>query len=148
MLPFRKIIATLGFLACSLGIAHAESPNERAMKNSLRIIEHLHSVMADQIDLAMATVVDGTFKRVAPEQPVWILETINGTIMYYQGEPKFKGQPADKLVDDAGGRFGLKGLQYGRSSKSGWISLSLGGKGYRAYCKSQYPMVVCSLVAM
>lgn len=135
----------LALMGISLGGAHAEPAPERAALNAIRITEYLHSTLASQVTRAIANIESGQYKRLAPEQPVWIVEILGGTIVYYQGEPTFKNKPAAQLIDDDGQRFGERALTYGKASKSGWIGVSLGGKRYQAYCKAQYPFVTCSL---
>ncbi len=142
---FRKAIIALGLSASCLGLAHAEGPTERAILNSTKLIEYLHTVEGQYVNLVLAKVESGEFRRLAPEQPVWVVEVISDTIVYYQGEPEFKGQPAGRLVDDKGTRFGDKALTYGKASRSGWIRMTLSGKSYQAYCKTQYPFVACTL---
>ena len=68
------------------------------------------------------------------------------TILYYQGQPDFAGKPVAQLVDDAGFRFGQKALEDGKHTRSGWLTLTLGGKRYSAYCNERYPTITCSLV--
>lgn len=125
--------------------AHAEDAQERAMLNATHLSNQLQGVVASRMLSVVDKIATGKIKRLAPEQPVWIMETIDGSILYYQGQPGFAKQPASKLVDDVGQRFGLKALENARNSRSGWVSLTLASKQYRAFCASRYPTVVCSL---
>lgn len=141
----QKILFGLSLAIAGLGAVHAEDANERAIRNATRTIEYLHSVPATEIKRPLEAIAANKFARPAPEQPMWIVEILGGTILYYQGQPEFKNQPADRLVDDNGTRFGERAIAYGKGSKSGWIRLKLGENSYQAYCKSQYPFVACSL---
>lgn len=142
---FRKTLLSLGLAAACCGVAHAEGTTERAILNSTKMVEYLHTVEAQHIQMVLDKIESGQFRRLAPELPVYVVEVLSGTIVYYQGEPGFKGQPAGRLVDDQGSRFGDKALSYGKASRSGWIRMNLGGKSIQAFCKSQYPFVACTL---
>lgn len=142
---FQKIIVILGLASASVGAAHAEDANERAIRNSQKVIEYLHSVPAPEIQRPLKAITEGSYRRSSPDQPMWIVEILSGTILYYQGQPEFANHPASRLIDDNGSRFGDRALSYGKASKSGWIRLALGGGSYQAFCKSQYPFVACTL---
>ena len=142
---FRTTILALALAGGLANVAQAEGPLERAVLNSTRLVEYLHTVEAKHVQMTVANIESGKYRRVAPELPVWIVEILSGTIVYYQGEAKFKGQAAAQLVDDKGVRFGEKALNYGRGSRSGWLRLTLDGKGYQAFCKTQYPFVACTV---
>lgn len=126
--------------------AHAEDARQRAMLNATGLSNMLQGVLADKLLVVVDKIAKGEIRRIAPEQPVWIMEVIDGTILYYQGQPSFVHQPAGKLVDDDGFRFGQKAIDNAKNSRSGWLRLNLGGKPYQAYCAARYPTVVCSLV--
>lgn len=145
---YSRFFATLGVagLLAHASIAQAEDANTRAMLNSTQIATMIDGVLPEKIHNVIENLESGKLKRIAPEQPVWIIETIDGTILYYQGQPGFKGQSANLLVDDAGHRFGLKALESARQSRSVWVSLKLGSANYKAYCRAQEPVVVCSLI--
>lgn len=125
--------------------AHAETARERAMHNTERLSTLLHGVVPDQMPVMVNEIANGKVQRFAPEQPVWIIDASAGTILYYQGNPGFAGQPASKLVDDSGVRFGQKAVDNAKNSKSSWLLLNLGGQKYPAYCSEWAPTVVCSL---
>ena len=125
--------------------AHAMTARERAMHNTERISTLLHGVVLDQLPEMVKNISDGKVKRFAPEEPVWILRADTGAILYYQGNADFVGQPASKLIDDNGVRFGQKALDSANNSKSTWLTLTLAGKKYPAFCSSWYPTIVCSL---
>jgi hypothetical protein len=103
--------------------------------------EHTHA-----LDLMVEHIEKGEVHRYAPKYPVWILRSDTGKLLYYQGEKAFRGQDAARLVDDNGFRFGQKAADQGKNSRSTWVSLSLGGQSYRAYCGSKQPFVVCTLI--
>jgi hypothetical protein len=137
-------------VACAIAapLAHAGDPGEarvRAMRNAEQLSTLLHGVLPEQLKVMVDSIATGKVKRMAPEQPVWVLETISSSILYYQGQPGFAGQSADRLVDDNGQRFGLKALQNAKASRDTWMTVSMGGQNYPAYCVAQYPTVVCSL---
>lgn len=132
-------------LSLAAPLVHAEDVTELAMRNSLQTMQYLHSVPAPEIHRPLAAIEENRFERPAANQPMWIVEILSGTILYYQGQPEFRGQPASRLVDDNGGRFGERAVTFGKASKSAWLRLALGGNSYQAYCKSQYPFVVCTL---
>lgn len=149
MTLFRKLALAITLFTVGGSAAFAQSSSEdsltRSIRNSMHIMEHLHSVLPEHIGRALANVENGTLKRRAPEQPVWIVEVKTGSILYYQGEKTFKGQDASRLVDDKGSRFGERAVTLGKNSRSAWLSVVLGGATHQAYCKSQHPFVVCSL---
>lgn len=128
--------------------AHAavdDATRVRAMENATHLNSLLHGVLPERVSHLVERIAKGKVARIAPEQPVWIIEIINGTILYYQGQDGFVGKQASQLVDDAGQRFGLQALDNAKRSRSKWVSLKLGAQDYQAYCRSQYPFVVCSL---
>lgn len=137
---------TVTFLAMGFtSTAHAATARERAMHNTERISTLLHGVVPDQMPAMVNSIATGKVQRFAPEQPVWIIDASVGTILYYQGNPDFAGQPASKLVDDSGVRFGQKAVDSAKNSKASWLLLNLGGQKYPAYCSEWAPTVVCSL---
>jgi len=140
-----KMALVFSALVVGAGTVHAEDLNQRTMLNAAQLSTLLHGVVAEQLLRIVDGIASGKIKRLAPEQPVWILEIISGTILYYQGQPTFAQQPASKLVDDSGFRFGQKAVDNAKNSRDTWLSLKLGGQTYRAYCVATYPTVVCSL---
>lgn len=128
----------------SLATAYAEDTNALAIYNAHYLTNLLHSVDASRLNYMTAQIAN-TIQRPAHNQPVWLLNSTTETIMYYQGQPSFATQPAAMLVDDRGIRFGQQALDNAKKSKSGWVTLVLGGVTYKAYCLSQHPTVVCSL---
>lgn len=144
---FAWIFATCALaLSVQSPVAVAEDATQLAIHNATYLTEMLHGVIPAQIQVMLERISNGTLRRPASDQPVWVLEIINGTILYYQGQPSFATQPAAQLVDDAGFRFGTRAIDNGKASKSAWITLQLGGGNYRAYCATRYPFVVCSLL--
>jgi len=148
----RRLLKSSGLalVACALladmSVAHAQDKNARAIRNSTRLTAFLDAVPIEQRPTILGKIANGDIARYAPELPVWIIDTDSGELLYYQGQPTFKGQSAGLLVDDAGLRFGQKALDNARASKSGWVRIALGGAGYSAYCHSKHPTVVCSLI--
>lgn len=140
------VFAISGFAFATILPAHAEDARQRAMLNATGLSNMLQGVVAEKLLVVVDKIANGEIRRIAPEQPVWIMEVIDGTILYYQGQPSFVHQPAGKLVDDDGFRFGQKAIDNAKNSRSGWVRLNLGGKPYQAYCAARYPTVVCSLV--
>lgn len=137
------------FVAASLtipGLARAESPQTRAMLNSTELINFLSGVVPEGLPTILENIQNNTVKRIAPNYPVWIIESEGGNILYYQGQKGFVGQSATRLVDDNGFRFGLRALEMARKSKGTWLNIKLGGAEYKAYCASKAPYVVCSLI--
>lgn len=126
--------------------AQAEDANARAIINSTELLNFISAVVPVALPNILQNIQNGEVKRFAPEYPVWILESENNTILYYQGQKSFVGQNANRLIDDNGFRFGQRALDQGKNSRSTWIRLTLTGKDYRAYCASKAPYVVCSLV--
>lgn len=142
---FLATAGVAGLLMCT-SAAHAEDDRTKAMRNATQIATMLDGVVPEKLHNVIENLETGKLKRIAPNQPIWILETVDGTILYYQGQPSFKGQPASKLVDEEGNRFGLKALEAARQSRSIWLRLKLGEGDYRAYCRAQEPIVACSLI--
>ena len=141
------------FLACTLAVhalgaapAHAEQPRELAMLNSEHVNTMLNAVVPGQTKVLLDNLKSGELARPAAHMPMWILETIDSSILYYQGQEAFATLPARRLVDDAGFRFGQAAIDKARRSKGTWLTLSLGGTRYEAYCASKYPFVTCTLV--
>lgn len=134
-------------LAVWLGIpsAQAEDTNTLAMINATHLTNLLHGVASSRAMAMVEQIAKNKVQRPAPNQPVWILDTSSGVILYYQGQPSFTNQPAAQLVDDQGIRFGQQALDNARNAKSGWLTITLGGTAYRAYCLTREPTVVCSL---
>lgn len=150
-----KLTATLSRFFAAAGVvfllahasgAQAEDAKTKAMRNATQIATMLDGVVPEKLHNVIENLETGKLKRIAPTHPVWILETIDGTILYYQGQPSFKGQSANLLVDEAGNRFGLKAINAARQSRSIWLTLNLGSADYKAYCRAQEPIVACSLI--
>ncbi|WP_144267426.1 hypothetical protein [Comamonas thiooxydans] len=141
-----NVFSTAAAIVLSLSAAaHAEDKNTRTMLNSSRVVSMLDGVLPHRINTIVDKLEAGELRRVAPEMPLVLLEQIDGTILYYQGQPTFKGKPANALVDDEGKRFGTIALQRGRISKSGWQTLTLGNAKYRMYCHNLAPFIACTL---
>ncbi|WP_157643865.1 hypothetical protein [Burkholderia ubonensis] len=126
--------------------AHAEDANATAIVNSTELLNFLSGVVPEAMTHILDNIQNGQVRRVAPNYPVWIIDSDNGTLLYYQGQKEFRGQSAGRLVDDTGFRFGQRALDMAKNSRSTWIKLQLAGKEYKAYCASKAPFVVCSLV--
>lgn len=146
MRTFLTLFSLLGVaLAAAPATAADDAARVRAMENATHLNTVLQGVVPERLSHIVERIAKGEIARVAPEQPVWILETIHGTILYYQGQDGFVGKQASQLVDDAGQRFGKKALDSSKNSRSKWVSIKLGTQDYQAYCRSQFPFVVCSL---
>lgn len=141
-----KVFIALGVASTLTLPAHAEDAQTRTMLNSTQLITLLDGVIPSGLPNILEQIRSGKVPRIAPQSPVWILETQGSSILYYQGQPSFTGQNATRLVDDNGSRFGQKALEQALHSRSTWLSLSLGGTTYKAYCASRAPYVVCSLL--
>ena len=140
-------VAVFGISAATIALTvQAQDKNARAIQNTTRLTAFLDAVPRSELGTVIKNIDSGAIARYAPEQPVWIIDTETGTLLYYQGQEGFKGQSAGLLVDDAGVRFGQKALDNGRASRSGWVRIALGGAAYSAYCHSKYPTIVCSLI--
>ena len=142
---------SLAMFACASvtlapGAAHAQDAKARAIMNSTHLLSFVDGVIPEGIPAVMKAIESGQVQRLAPEYPVWIIDADKGTLLYYQGQPAFVGQAASRLVDDNGFRFGQRAFDNARNSRSSWVSLSLGGQSYSAYCATKAPFVVCSLV--
>lgn len=137
----------MALLAAWFGMpsAQAEDANALAMINATHLTNLLHGVPSSRAMVMVEQIAQNKVQRPAPNQPVWILDTPSGVILYYQGQPSFTNQPAAQLVDDQGIRFGQQALDNARNAKSGWLTITLGGTAYRAYCQARHPTVVCSL---
>ena len=138
---------TLVILASVLGSsALADDSRSRAIRNTQHIMNSYYGVEADRWPVVTMFLDKNQKQRVAPEQPVWVLNTESNAILYYQGQPTFAGKSASQLVDDSGIRFGIQALENASNDRSGWHKLTLAAKKYDAYCYSRRPIVVCSLV--
>ena len=140
------VIASL-IISGHASVARAEDAYARAIINSTELLNLVTAVVPVAVPNIIENIQNGAVKRIAPEYPVWILESEQGKILYYQGQKNFVGESASRLIDDNGFRFGQRALDQGQSSRSTWIRLTLSGKEYRAYCASKAPFVVCSLVS-
>lgn len=125
---------------------HAMDDNSRAIVNSTELLNFLSGVVPEGMPHLMENLQNGKIKRVAPNYPVWIINSESGNLLYYQGQKSFTGQPASRLVDDNGFRFGQRALDMALNSRSTWLRIVLGGQTYSAYCGSKAPFVVCSLI--
>lgn len=139
------------FSLCLLAFAisqpvQAETAKERAMQNASYLTTMLLGVLPDYRTTMVNKIANGTIKRPAEEQPIWILDSASGLIVYYQGQPSFSGQPAANLVDDNGIRFGTKALDRAKVARSGWLDIVLSKQSYVAFCQAKTPVVVCSLI--
>lgn len=141
----RAVFLGASLAVCTLG-AQAETSKELAVQNATYLTTLLLAVDSAQASRMLAKISEGKIGRPAPDQPVWILNSEQGAILYYQGQPGFAGQPATALLDDDGMRFGLKAIERAKAARSGWLALKLGAKRYSAYCQAKTPFVVCSLV--
>lgn len=141
------VIAFLAIIGSSIGstVHAAQDMRPRAVHNSERILTTLTGVLPAQVPTIIASLTSGSMRRFAAEEPVWILSSDTGIILYYQGNSSFVGKPASELVDDNGSRFGEKALDNAAKSRASWLMLNLGGAKYPAYCASQQPLIVCSL---
>lgn len=139
------LLSFLLYASAMASPAQAETNAERAILNAQHIIKALHGVVAESLPTILDKIKSDQIRRLAPEQPIWIIEIINGTVLYYQGSPSLEGKPASELVDSTGFAFGNRAIEFGKLSRSGWINVKLGANNYRAYCKSQYPFVACSV---
>lgn len=128
------------------GVARADDAKALAIMNSTHLLSFLDGVIPEGLPNVLAAIEKGVVERRAPQYPVWIIDSDKGNLLYYQGQPGFVGQSAARLVDDNGGRFGLRALEYARASRSSWVKLALGGQEYSAYCATRAPFVVCSLI--
>ena len=136
------VVLALSILLPTRAIA---SEFDRAIRNANYINVKLHAVYPAVMLQVVKDIASGAIIRLAPEQPIWIMDSISGTILYYQGQPNFTNQAASRLVDDAGQRFGQVAIDKARQGNDVWLSIALGGQTFRAFCQSSEPTVVCSL---
>ncbi len=147
---FKNALAasvTSGLLCSVSTAAHAEDANTQAITNSTQLLNLVSGVVPSGLPRVLDGIHTGVVKRIAPSYPVWILESEQNSILYYQGQKAFAGQNATRLVDDNGLRFGLQALENAAKSRSTWLRMTLSGVEYRAYCASKAPFVVCSLIS-
>lgn len=148
--PMAKILAATALIASiAMPPAHAQNiSNDQtlAMLNSTAILNYLSGMHPSIINMGIENIENRLLKRTAPEFPVWILESSTSTILYYDGQPAFTGQPAGKLIDEDGQRFGVKAMEFAVNSKSGWQRIKLGGKTHQMFCGQKYPFSVCTLI--
>lgn len=142
----KGVFVAASFMLASMQLAHAEDARVRTMMNSVQLLNYLWGVIPEGLNQAVDLIQKGTFKRIAPNNPVWVINTADGSLLYYQGQKGFVGQKADRLVDDKGFRFGQRALSMANNSHSTWVKLSLSGKDYSAYCAARQPFVVCTLM--
>lgn len=141
----KIMLAVASMCALLSAPAHA-GDQEDAIMNATQIATMLDGVHPNFLHNVLRMIETGELKRIAPKHPVWILEIVDGTILYYQGQPEFKGKPANLLVDDTGNRFGMRAVNWGKDSLSRWVTLQLANQTFKAYCRTQQPFVVCSLI--
>lgn len=128
------------------GLAHAADARVLAMRNSTQLLNDLNGVVPEAMEFLLPKIENGKIRRIAPTFPVWIISSDTGKLMYYQGQKEFKGQAASRLVDDKGFRFGQHAVDQAHNSRSSWMTITLAGQEYPAYCGSKAPFVVCTLV--
>lgn len=143
----RKCMTGGAFMLMVMTVpAHATPATERAIENAQHITTLLQGVLIEQMPLMITHIRDKKTPRLAPEQPIIIIDIVVDKVLYYEGRPDLAGTKASLLQDGSGQFFGQKALGLGRASRSTWMTLSFNGKNYRTYCKSQFPTVVCSMV--
>ncbi|MBU9199979.1 hypothetical protein KTD31_01000 [Burkholderia multivorans] len=142
----REILVAASFMLGAMQLAHAEDARVLTMRNSVQLLNFLWGVIPQGLNQAVDLIQKGTMTRITPKNPVWVINTSDGTLLYYQGQKNFVGQKADRLVDDKGFRFGERALAMASNSHSTWVKLSLAGKDYAAYCAARQPFVVCTLM--
>lgn len=125
--------------------ARAEDANARTVMNATNVLNYLGGVIPEGLPYVLKNLSNGTIKRIAPEQPIWVLDADAGVILYYQGQPSFAMKEASQLVDDAGQRFGQKAIENAKVARNTWLTIVLDSMAYGAYCANKYPYVVCSL---
>lgn len=150
---FKKLIQTLTALAVlnAAGMPAASAKqvsNDRTMAqlNSAHLLNYLTSLEANRALGGVEVIAKRLINRPAENFPVWIGETVTGAILFYEGKSEFKGEPAEKLIDDTGSRFGLKAMEKARSYQSGWQRITLNGIVYEMYCGHQEIFLVCSVI--
>ena len=145
-----KIVATAAFIAATAAPAaqaqNISNDQTLAMLNSSSILNYLSGLHPSIVNLGLENIEKRLLKRNAPEFPIWILESSTSTIMYYEGQPSFAGQPAAKLIDEDGQRFGVKALESATNSRAGWQRIKLGGVVHQMFCGQKYPFAVCTLI--
>lgn len=132
--------------ALSANAQFVDPPEVRAQLNSMKIATNLSGAPPELARLAVASLAKHSMPREDDRFPVFVFESDQGTILYYEGMPSFTDKPVSQLIDDDGKRFGLAALEKAKKSKGGWHSVKLSLKSYRMYCHSLAPFVVCSLV--
>jgi hypothetical protein len=147
----KNSLYCLVMLACASitfapGPALAQDAKARAIMNSTHLLSFVDGVIPEGLPNVMKAIATGQVQRLEPSFPVWIIDSEKGNVLYYQGQPAFTGQSANRLVDDNGVRFGQRAFDSARRSRSTWVSLTLGGQSYSAYCATKAPFVVCSLI--
>lgn len=140
--PKTTMLALLA-LSCSVQAAPA---TERAIENAQHITTLLHGVVLEEMPRMLDHIRNKTIPRLAPEQPVIIIDIVVDKVLFYEGRPDLTGTAASALKDGNGQSFGQKALGLGKASRSTWMSLGFNGTDYKVYCKSQFPTVVCSMV--
>ncbi|GBG14571.1 integration host factor subunit beta [Novimethylophilus kurashikiensis] len=145
----HKSLGVFAFLCSTLALAsvpaHAEDAHTRAIMNSTSLLNYLSGVLPEALPSVLTQINNGTIKRIAPEDPVWIINADTNQILYYQGQPTFTNKDASQLVDDIGQRFGQKAVANAKVARNTWLTIVMGGLSYGAYCANKYPFLVCSL---
>lgn len=148
-----SVIASVTFATSSFCTAHAEGSARNisdakalAMLNSNHILTLLQAIDPLASRDGLDKLAKGKFSLPAPDMPIWVMEYNSGTILYYQGQPTYSGQPVAKLVDEKGVRFGTQAMERAKQSKSSWVRVTLGGKEFDMFCGQRYPFGVCTVV--
>ena len=132
-------------LATSGVLAQDMRKEERAMLNASRVADQLKGVLAPFVPHLLTRIVNNELPRIAPEQPIWVMDSVTAKILHYQGKPEYAGQAVSRLADESGVRFGQVAINSALQGNDGWVAMKLGGQNYRAFCKARDPFVVCSL---
>lgn len=141
------VVAVLSASAQAAPVAKDEQ-YRRAIQNSVHVLDYLSSLFYTMVPVGIDNIEQGHFRRLEPNFPIWVLDSESGQILYYEGQPSFKYQPAEKLVDEAGQRFGLKAWENAQRSRSKWQRVTLGGVAHDMYCAQKQPLAVCSLIPL
>lgn len=125
-------------------------PDEGMMRvrtvNQVVNLLNILSGVAPPLVPALLTKVGAGQVKLGANNPVWVLDGKSGLILFYQGEPGFVGQPASRLVDESGVRFGVRAMEALAQSRARWMLLRLGAVDYMAYCAARDPYIVCSVL--
>lgn len=141
-------VATVFSASVSAQDVTKEERYRRAIQNSVHVLDYLSALFYTMVPVGIDNIEQGYFRRLEPNFPIWVLDSESGKILYYEGQPTFKYQPAEKLVDEAGQRFGLKAWDNAKRSRSKWQRVTLGGVSHDMYCAQKQPLAVCSLIPL